>query len=120
MSAFAGLLRKIVSRMYHKPEKTMELALSAIRHIAKTFSELEANLDNVEIFLKLVRLEAKYGLDLPISKMLPERALYLKNRSAEELFGQLREMIVETCDGENLFKVSKVVSISFRKNSIEQ
>jgi hypothetical protein len=40
VGAFAGLLRKIVSKMYQKPEKTMELALNAIRHIARTFSEL--------------------------------------------------------------------------------
>lgn len=29
-------------------------------------------------------------------------------------------MIIDTCDEENIFKVSKVISISFKKNSIEQ
>lgn len=33
--------------------------------------------------MKIVRLEAKYGLDLPINKMLPEKALYLKNKNAD-------------------------------------
>jgi hypothetical protein len=50
------------------------------------------------VFLKIVKLEAKYGLDLPISKMLPENALYLKNRSIEELFGYLKDMIIDICD----------------------
>lgn len=74
----------------------------------------------MDIFEKVAKFETKYGLELPIERILPFNGLFMKNTTPEELFSLIKGCIVDICDEENIFKISKLISISFKKNSIEQ
>jgi hypothetical protein len=55
---------------------------------------------------------------MPMDRILPYEALYLNNKTADELFEYIKYKILEVSDNENIFKLSKLISLGFKKNTI--
>ena len=117
---FPKVLELLIENIYEKPDRSIEIALRLLLQIGKKFSE-ESKINNsyIEIYQKVAKLELKYGLDLPIQKMLPLRCLYLDSTSADELFQNIKDNVNSVCDNENIFKISKLLSIGFKRNTLE-
>lgn len=110
----------VVEEVYEKPEKQVEIALRLLIQIGQKFPESEINLAYAEIFHKIAKLESKYGLDLPIQKILPLSSLFSNSTSIDELFESLKTSVNSVCDNENIFKIAKLLSIGFKRSALEE
>lgn len=62
VKGFNELIKQVVKKTYHKPERNMENSFKLIIQIAKSFPEIGINIQNAEIFEKIAKFETKYGL----------------------------------------------------------
>lgn len=72
----------------------------------------------LSVYTQLLTLIDKYTLNISIRRLLPFEGLYTENITS--LFELSKAKIIEASTLENLSKLSKVVSLAFRKNLYEQ
>jgi hypothetical protein len=68
----------------------------------------------LSVYTQLLSLIDKYSLNISIRRLLPFEGLYTENITS--LFELSKAKIIEASTLENLSKLSKVVSLAFRKN----
>lgn len=55
-----------------------------------------------------------------MQELLPLRGIYLLTSSSEELFESIKDNLVVLSNHENILKIAKLISIGFRRNTLEQ
>ena len=55
-----------------------------------------------------------------MQELLPLRGIYLLTSSSEELFESIKDNLVALSNHETILKIAKLISIGFRRNTLEQ
>lgn len=70
--------------------------------------------------MRIYGTHEKYGLDLDVSSLLPISGLFIKSKDILDLFHEVEASILHKATDENIFKLSKLIALGFRKNVVEQ
>jgi hypothetical protein len=68
--------------------------LKLIRLVCQKYSKIPINLVNLTVYENIQKIEEKYGLGLPIDRMLPFEGLFSESKILDDLFKLILPQIV--------------------------
>ena len=103
-----------------------ELDKSLFEGIIKLFESLNKkyclniNAKNFMVWKKAGRLYEKFGFEFDLKKLLPIEYCLQGELKNEEVFESIRESLHDFLDDENVYKVAKLMGLSFDSQSMEK
>jgi hypothetical protein len=63
--------------------------------------------------------QKKYSLEIDFKQMFPINGAFILSKGTSELFNFVKESIIRLLTENNVYKITKVVSLAFKNNEIE-
>jgi hypothetical protein len=109
-----------VKYLYCKPVEEVITDMKLIEEIGRRHPEAGINIFFLQAYERIYATHEKYGLDLNVSSILPVSGIFIKSKDIVDLFHEVEPFIITKITEENIFKLSKLIALGFRKNIVEQ
>lgn len=74
----------------------------------------------LQAYQRIFATHEKHGLEMNIAELLPLSGVYIKSKDIVDLFHEIEPLIIAKITDENVFKLSKLIALGFRKTIVEQ
>ena len=72
----------------------------------------------MQAYQRTFQTNEKLGLDMDIKRILPLSGIYIKSKDILDLYIEIEPLIKSQITDENVFKLSKLVALGFRKGIV--
>lgn len=96
------------------------LNMKLIEEIGRKHPEAGVNVFFLQAYQRTFATHDKHGLDMKISEILPLSGIFVKSKDIFDLYLEIEPYISRKITDENIFKLSKLIALGFRKSVVEQ
>lgn len=91
-----------------------------MEEIGRKHPESGVNLFFLQAYERVYATHTKHGFDMGIAELLPLEGIYVKSKNIVDLYNAIEPQITAKITDENIFKLSKLIALGFRKSVVEQ